>query len=63
MPSPIEQIGEVLGNLDRGRANQHRLARLVALLDLRHDRVEFAFLRAVDKVGVVRRGRWACWSG
>ena len=48
-----QQLGQHLGVLDRGRAGEHRLAHLVAGLDVGDDRVELGHLRLVDEVVVV----------
>src|SRR5215216_976564 len=49
-----EELGEVLGNLDGDRADEDRLALLVALLDVLDGRVVLRFLRLVDEVvGIV----------
>ena len=50
-----QQLREVLGRLDGDRADEHRLALLVALLDVADDRGELAFLRLED-VDPARRG-------
>ena len=51
-----EQVREVLGLLDRGRADQDRLALLVQALDLVRDRLPLLAHGAVDEVvGVVPR--------
>ena len=49
----VEQAGQPLGLLDRHRADQHRLAGLVALGDVVDDGVELGLLGLVDLVGVV----------
>ena len=49
----LEQRRDVLGLLDRDRADQDRLAALVALADLLDHRVELLALGLVDDVGVV----------
>ncbi len=49
----LEQRGQPLGLLDRHRADQHRLALLVARDDVVHDRVELLALGLVDDVGGV----------
>ena len=43
----------MLGFLDGGGAHQHRLAPLVAVLDLFHHRPEFFLLGPVNDVGIV----------
>ena len=53
MPVSFELLGEQLGDLDRDRAHEHRLAGLVALLDLAHDRAPLAVLGLVDLVVLV----------
>ena len=52
-----------LRDLDRDRADQHRLAGLVAVLDLARDRRPLAVLGLVDLVVVVLAGPSAGWSG
>ena len=49
----LQLLGEHLGDLDRDRADEHRLARLVALLDLARDGCPLAVLRLVDLVVLV----------
>src|SRR5215207_6098577 len=46
----LELPAEVLGDLDGDRADEHRLALRVALLDLAHDRCPLAVLRLEDLV-------------
>ncbi len=46
-------LAEQLGHLDRDRADEHRLAALVALLDLGDDRVPLAVLGLVDLIVLV----------
>ena len=48
-----EQLRQVLGRLDGDRADEHRLAVLVALGDVVEHRGELRFLRPVDEVVVV----------
>ena len=48
-----EELREVLRRLDGDRADEHRLALLVALLDVADDRGELAFLRLEDVVLLV----------
>ena len=49
----LEQPRQLLGLLDRDRADEHRLAGLVALGDVVDDRVELGVLGLVDEVGLV----------
>ena len=54
LPAGLAQhLGELLGFLDRGGADQHRLAALLAVLDQREDGAVFLRLRAIDLVVVV----------
>ena len=54
LPAALAQhLGELLRLLDRGGADQHRLAALLAVLDQRDDRAVFLRRRAVDLVVVV----------
>ena len=53
MPAARQQLREVLGGLDRDRADEDGLALLVALLDVLDDRVELRFLRLEDEVVLV----------
>ena len=53
MPALLQHRRDALGLLDRDRADQDRLAALVALLDLLDDRVELLALGLVDDVRVV----------
>jgi hypothetical protein len=58
----VEQAGQQLGVLDRGRADQHRLAALVAVADVGDDRAYASPCGAEDLVhAVVRIIGW--WSG
>jgi len=50
---PQQQRREVLRRLDGDRADEHRLARLAALLDVARDGRELAFLRLEDHVVLV----------
>ena len=50
----LEQLREVLRGLDRDRAEQDRLPRLVPLLDVADHRLELAFLRPEDEVVLVQ---------
>ena len=52
----VEQAGELLGLLHRDRADEHGLARLVALGDVVDDRAELAVLALVDQVALVEPG-------
>ena len=49
----LQQLAELLGLLDRGRADQHRLQLGVGVLDLAHDRAQLLFARAIDLVVLV----------
>ena len=49
----IQYLGKVLGNFNRGGANQHWLTLLVQFFDLLGDRPEFALGGAIDQVGLV----------
>ena len=49
----LQHPGQVLGLLDRDRADQHGLALLVPLGDVVDDRVVLGLLGAVDEVGLV----------
>ena len=49
----LEQARELLRLLDRDRADEHRLAVAVALLDVVGDGVELRVLGLVDEVGLV----------
>ena len=49
----LEQAGELLGLLDRDRADEHGLALRVALDEVLDDGVELGVLGAVDDVGLV----------
>ena len=49
----VEQVGEQLALLDRDRAHEHRLAAVVALLDVVGERLELRGLGLVDEVGLV----------
>ncbi len=51
--APLEQARQVLGDLDRDRADEHRLALLVALGDVVDDRLELLVARLVDEVVLV----------
>ena len=51
--APAQLVGEVLALLDRGGADQHRLAGGVPLDDVLDDRVELGLLGPVDEVGLV----------
>ena len=46
----LQQPGEKLGGLDRGRADQHRLLALDAVADVLDDRLELVLLRQVHEV-------------
>ena len=48
-----QALGEQLGDLDRDRADEHRLALVVALLDLARDRAPLALAGLVDLVVLV----------
>ena len=50
----LQQLREVLGALHRGRADEDRLARLIAFGDVLHDGAELAVLRLEDEVSLVR---------
>ena len=50
IPDCFRWPGEVLGRLDRGRADEHRLAALHAVADVLDDRVELVVLVQVDEV-------------
>ena len=52
----LEQLAQVLGRLDGDRADEHRLALLVALLDVVDDRVELRLDRLEDQVVLVVAG-------
>ena len=52
-PLPRQQLGEVLGRLDRDRADEDRLALLGALLDVADDGGELPLLRLEDEVVLV----------
>ena len=52
-PGLLELVGDPLGLLDRHRADQHRLAAFVAVLDLLDHRVELLVLGLVDDVVIV----------
>ena len=55
MPVFFELRGDAFGFLDRYRADQDRLALLVAVLDLLGDRLEFLVLALeIDVVMIVR---------
>ena len=54
LPARLAQhLGELLGLLDRGGADQHRLAARLAVVDQREDRAVFLRRRAIDLVVVV----------
>ena len=54
LPAALAQhVGELFGLLDRGGADQHRLAALLAVLDQRDDGAVFLRRRAVDLVVLV----------
>ncbi len=54
LPAGLPQhLGKLLGLLDRGRADQHRLAAGLAVVDQRQDRAVFLDRRAIDLVVVV----------
>ena len=53
MPWRVMSCESVLGHLDGDRADEHRLADLVALLDVAHDRVVLGLLVLVDVVVLV----------
>ena len=54
LPAVLAQhLGELLGLFDRGGADQHRLAALLAVLDQRHDGAVFLRRGAIDLVVVV----------
>ena len=59
----LEQARELLRLLDRDRADEHRLALLVALGDVVDRGVVLRVLGLVDEVGVVERGPSAGSSG
>ena len=52
-PLLLELLAEQLGDLDRDRADEHRLARRVARLELAHDRAPLAVLGLEDLVVLV----------
>ena len=52
-PATLEQLGEVLGRLDRDRADEDRLPFLVALDDVLDHRVPLRVLRLEDEVVLV----------
>ena len=54
-PLASQELREVLGRLDRDRANQDGLAGPRALLDVARDRGELALLRLEDEVVLVER--------
>ena len=62
-PALGQALGEQLGDLDGDRADEHRLAVLVARGDLLDDRAPLALLGLVDLIVAIRRGPSACWSG
>ena len=63
LPALLAQhLGELLRLLDRGGADQHRLAALLAVLDQRDDGAVFLRRRAIDLVVVVDARSAACWS-
>ncbi len=49
----FHRLGELLGLLDRGRADEHRLELRVGGLDLANDRAQFFFRRAIDFIVLV----------
>ena len=54
LPAVLAQhLGKLLGFLDRGGADQHRLAARLAVLDQRHDGAELLRRGAIDLVVVV----------
>jgi len=53
---PLQQLREVLGLLDRDRADEDRLALLVPLDDVVDDSVELRLLRLEDEVVVAGAG-------
>ena len=54
LPALLAQhLGELLGLLDRGGADQHRLAARLAVVDQRDDRAVFLRLGAIDLVVLV----------
>ena len=55
-PLARQELGQVLGRLDRDRADEDGLARPRALLDVAHDRGELALLRLEDEVVLVGAG-------
>ena len=59
----LQQLGEELRLLDRGGADQDRLAAGRRRLDLADDRPVLLLDRPVDLVVLVERGRRARWSG
>ena len=50
---PAQLVRQLLALLDRGGANEHWLAALIALLDIGDDRVPLPLLGGVDEVGIV----------
>ena len=55
LPAGLPQhFGELLGFLDRSRADQHRLAARLAIVDQREDRAVFFDRRPIDLVIVVQ---------
>ncbi len=53
----LQHAGDQLGVLDRRRADQHRLAALVAVADVADDRLELLAARLVDEVELVLADR------
>ena len=53
MPRLVRRSAEQLGDLDRDRSDEHRLAGLVARRDLAHDRAPLALLGLVDLIVAV----------
>ena len=62
-PALGQTLGQQLGDLDRDRAHEHRLAVLVARGDLAHDRAPLPLLGLVDLIVAVRRGPSPGWWG
>ena len=60
--SPLAQRSAKLRLLDRGRADQHRLAALAALVDQLEDRLVLLLHRPVDRVVLVDARSSARWS-
>ncbi|NKB16391.1 MAG: hypothetical protein HC774_05195 [Sphingomonadales bacterium] len=64
LPAGLAQhVGELLGFLDLRRADQNRLAALLAVLDQGNNGAVFLDLRAIDLVVVVDARWWFSHSG